>query len=118
MSNAQGSPHTVNLTGNGVTTAPAVSLTCTSGGVTVACNPLTFSAQAVGTPSTAQNVILTNIGNAALIITRIVPTGDFLETDTCGTGLAAGAGCTINVTFKPTTTGTRAGALTINDNTG
>src|SRR5712691_5054839 len=116
-SNAQGSPHTANLTGNGVTTAPAVNLTCTIGSVTVACNSLTFSAQAVGTPSTAQNVVLKNVGNDTLNITGITATGDFTASP-CPATLAASASCSISVTFTPTATGTRAGSLVIMDNAG
>src|SRR5207253_3020646 len=42
--------------------------------------------------------------------------GDFAQTNNCGTTVAAGANCTINVTFTPTATGTRSGALTVTDN--
>jgi hypothetical protein len=43
--------------------------------------------------------------------------GDFAQTNTCGASLAAGAACTIRVTFKPTTTVTRTGSLNVSDNT-
>jgi hypothetical protein len=36
-----------------------------------------------------------------------------LQSNTCGASLAAGASCTISVTFRPTTAGTRTGAVTI-----
>ena len=84
-------------------------------------NTLTFSSQVVDTMSAAQMVTLTNTGNAALTISQMVPSGDFAlasaET-TCSTTVpvAAGANCTIAVTFTPTTTGTRKGAITITDN--
>src|SRR5439155_6165936 len=42
--------------------------------------------------------------------------GDFMQTNTCGTSVAAGANCTISVTFTPTATGIRTGAVTITDN--
>jgi hypothetical protein len=41
---------------------------------------------------------------------------DFAQTNNCGSVLAAAASCTINVTFTPTATGTRTGALWITDN--
>src|SRR6266850_1915925 len=87
--------------------APAVSLSPPS---------LTFSSQLVGTTSAAQVVTLTNSGNATLSITQIVASGDFAQTNTCGSSLGAGANCTISVTFIPTATGTRTGAVTLTDN--
>jgi len=39
--------------------------------------------------------------------------GDFLSNNNCGKTLAAGATCGMNLYFKPTTTGTRIGSLTI-----
>jgi len=42
-------------------------------------------------------------------------TGDFAQTNGCGTSLAAGTKCTISVTFTPTQTGTRTGTLTATD---
>lgn len=87
--------------------SPAVSLSPTS---------LTFSNQAVGTTSSPQSVTLTNSGNAALTITSVATIGDFGQTNACGSSLAAGAHCSINVTFTPTAAGTRLGMLTITTN--
>jgi Abnormal spindle-like microcephaly-assoc'd, ASPM-SPD-2-Hydin len=90
-------------------TAPSVSLTPTS---------LSFSTQTVGTTSSAQGVTLSNTGNAALSIISITASGDFSESNNCGTSVAAGANCVINVTFAPTQSGSRSGTLTISDNAG
>ncbi len=79
---------------------------------------LTFANQLVGTGSGAQVVGLTNTGNATLNIASIVASGDFANTTTCGATLLAGANCAISVTFTPTATGTRTGAITITDNDG
>jgi hypothetical protein len=91
--------------------APIVSLSSTN---------LTFSQQYVGATSAAQNVTLTNAGNAALSISSIGLTGsnpgDFSQTNTCGSGIAAAANCTISVTFAPTAAGTRSASLSITDN--
>lgn len=77
---------------------------------------LQFGAQPVGTTSGPQAVTLSNTGTAALTITSIAKSGDFkVATTTCGTTLAAGGNCTINITFHPTKTGTRVGTLTIKD---
>lgn len=105
-----GSPQAVALVGNG-TAAPSVSLAPAS---------LTFSSQPTGTASATQTVMLTNSGGASLTITSIslagTNSGDFSQTNTCGTSVNAGAGCAVTVTFKPTATGTRTASVSINDN--
>jgi YVTN family beta-propeller protein len=110
--NASNSPQSVSLTGTGTGTGPGVQLTPAS---------LTFGNQAVGT-SVTQSIDLLNSGNAALTISSIAITGtnsaDFAQSNTCGTGVAAGANCTISVTFKPTATGARTASITIADNAG
>jgi len=103
--NASGSPHAVNLTGTG--TAPAISLAPSS---------LSFTSQAVGMSSAAQTVTLTNTGSAPLNVPSITPSGDFSQANNCGTTVAAGGSCTINVTFTPTASGARTGTLAITDN--
>ena len=90
-----------------VTTAPAVTLSPKS---------LTFAPQTDGTASTPQTIMLTNSGTAPLAVMSIAPSGDFAETNTCGTSVAAGGGCAISVTFTPTAPGSRTGTLTITDN--
>jgi Phosphoesterase family/Abnormal spindle-like microcephaly-assoc'd, ASPM-SPD-2-Hydin len=77
---------------------------------------LTFGGQTVGSASAAQTVTLSNTGSVALTITSIAGSGDFAETNTCGSFLAAGGNCTISVTFTPTASGTRTGTLSITDN--
>ena len=103
-----------NVTGvNFTSTAlvPVVQLTPTA---------LTFASQAVGSTSAAQTVTLRNAGTAALSITSIALAGtnpgDFSQANNCGSALAINASCTINVTFKPTATGTRSGSLRVTDN--
>src|SRR5439155_488805 len=81
---------------------------------------LTFSTQAIGTTSAAKTVTLKNTGTASLTISSIAITGtnagNFAQTHTCGSLLAAGASCRISVTFKPTASGTRTAAVSISDN--
>jgi len=77
---------------------------------------LDFGSQTVNTTSVPQTVTLTNTGTAVLTISSIVPSGDFAQTNTCPiapTTLAAGANCTIGVTFTPTATAARDGTLAI-----
>lgn len=104
--NASPATQTVSLTGTGAA-APTVSLSPAS---------LTFSAQLEGTSSSAQSVTLTNTGSVALSITGVTASGDFSQTNSCGSSMAAGASCTASVTFMPTAGGSRAGNLTIADN--
>ena len=69
-----------------------------------------------GTTSAAQSLTLTNTGSAPLTISSIAINGDFAQTNACGTSVAAGASCTITVTFTPTAAGTRSAMVTITDN--
>src|SRR5215469_540355 len=103
-SNATGTPPSVSLSGTGI--GPVASLSPSS---------LTFAAQHVSSTSSAQTVTLSNTGDAILDISSIAASGDFAETNNCASTLAAGAQCTVNVTFTPTAAGTRTGALTITD---
>ena len=59
---------------------------------------------------------MNNTGTAAAALSAIATTGDFAQTNTCGTSIAAGASCTVSVTFTPTASGTRTGSLTIASN--
>ncbi|MFF4754592.1 choice-of-anchor D domain-containing protein [Streptomyces sp. NPDC002514] len=89
-----------------------------SSGATLSAGPtsLTFPSQALNTTSSAQTVTVTNTGTAAATVSAITTTGDFSQTNTCGTSIAASASCTVNVTFRPTASGTRTGDLTIAGN--
>jgi hypothetical protein len=107
--NLSGRPVPVPLTG---TTATRIASLSTSS--------LTFTGQIVGTSSAAQMLTLSSTGNSALIISNVGISGtnasEFAETDNCGGSVAAGASCTINVTFSPAAAGTRTGTLSITDN--
>jgi hypothetical protein len=74
----------------------------------------------MGTTSVAQNVTLTNTGNAVLSVASVGLTGtnpgDFSQTNTCASGVAVGANCSISVTFTPTATGARSASVSIADN--
>src|SRR5207245_4088580 len=104
----------IGLAGSGVssgTGSPAASLSPTS---------LTFGNQNLSTTSAAQAVTLSNTGTAALSITSVAITGtnsgDFAQSNTCGSSVNAGASCTISVKFKPTGTGTRTASVVVTDN--
>jgi hypothetical protein len=80
---------------------------------------LDFGNQLVSVPSNTQTVTLTNNSTQPLNITSIALTGanasDFLESDNCGTGLAAGLSCTIILNFRPLAIAARTASLTLTD---
>ncbi|MCI0352039.1 MAG: choice-of-anchor D domain-containing protein [Acidobacteriales bacterium] len=77
---------------------------------------LAFGGHVVGTSSPAQTVSLTNTGSVPLSITGFSVSGDFAQTNDCGSTLAPGATCTVSIVFTPTAGGNRAGTLTLNSN--
>ena len=101
--NATGSPQVITLTGSTST-------------ITLSASGLMFGTQTVGILSTPQAVTLTNIGSTALTISSITGSGDFSETNTCGTSLPGGTNCVISVIYKPAAPGQSMGAITISDN--
>ncbi len=89
---------------------------CMSGGyIGFYPNDLTFGDQTVGTISSAQQINFSNHESGALTISSISITGDFVESDNCGTTLAPNTSCIINVKFQPTTSGVRPGTLKVTD---
>jgi hypothetical protein len=104
IDSAQGSPNVVGVSGNGV-----------SGG-TASFSPttLSFTSQLAYSSSASKPVKLTNTGTAPLALININAAGDFSQTNNCPASIAAGASCTINVTFAPTYSGTRQGWIDVN----
>jgi hypothetical protein len=85
---------------------------------TLSANPssLSFASQALNTTSASKPVTVTNTGNAAASVAGVSVSGDFSQTNTCGSSIAAGASCTVNVSFRPVASGTRTGTLTVTSN--
>jgi hypothetical protein len=98
---------TVSVTLSGTGTTPSVTVSPTT---------LTFGNQVVGTTSAAQAVTLNNAGTAPVTISNIAVSGDFAQTNNCGSSVAVGSNCAINVTFAPSAAGNRTGMLSISDN--
>src|SRR5439155_81709 len=69
-----------------------------------------------GTSSAAQSVTLRNSANIGLTISSLAATGDYSQTNNCGTSLGAGTSCTINVVFSPAVMGSRTGSLSLSSN--
>jgi hypothetical protein len=97
------SPQTVALSGNGMR---PVELVPTS---------VNFGNQGENSKSAAHTVTLNNPKNTALTIYSITTSGDFGETNTCGSSVPAHGKCTISVTFTPSILGGETGTLTVTD---
>jgi len=108
VDNASGSPQAVGLQGTGSATA---------------LNPSSLNFGTVGEgQSRTLTTTLTDTGSAAISIAGIAITGtnrgSFAQTNNCGSSVAAGASCTITVTFSPARLGTYSAAISISDNGG
>ncbi len=101
-----GTTQTITLSGNG--SQPSVQLPAS----------LAFGNQVLGSP-VSNNITLTNGGNGTLNITSLAISGtnagDFTQTNTCGTQVAAYASCTITVTYAPTVLGAESASLLVTD---
>jgi hypothetical protein len=73
-----------------------------------------FGNQNVGSASAARPVTVTNPGTSAVSMSSVGVTGPFGESNNCGTSLAAGASCTVSVSFAPTAAGAATGTLSVN----
>jgi hypothetical protein len=110
MDNAPGSPQPVTL--NALVIDPLASFNPTS---------LNFGTIKHATSSTL-NVTLSNPGGTPLIFTSAgisvkgTNAASFVQTNNCGSSLAAGAKCTIAVKFTPATTGSFSANVTVVDN--
>jgi hypothetical protein len=102
---AGNTPQNVSLTGVG-----------SNSNVTLTPASLTYAAQVIGTSSAAQAATLSNPGSATINITSISTTAPYTQSNNCGSTLAAGTNCTINVVFTPTKAGTQTGTLSVVDN--
>jgi len=94
----------VPLTGVGTTSAPVVVFAPTS---------VDFGSQVVGTTSNSWTITLNNeSGSPATLTSALAITGPFIETNNCGTTLAAYTTCNVVVSFVPVAAGTATGQLT------
>lgn len=84
--------------------------------LTASTRNLRFGNEAVGSTSAAHEVTLTNATAAAVTLNTLATSGDYaLAGGTCtqGGSLAAGASCTVDVTFSPKSSGWRTGTLRV-----
>jgi len=80
---------------------------------------LDYGHQSIGIGSSPQVSSLINASSATLAITSIniagANSGDFAQTNNCGTSVPTGQSCSISVTFTPTAKGTRTATVSITD---
>jgi hypothetical protein len=93
-----------------------VSTLVTPLGVSLSALGVNFGSLSTGSSSSPQSITLTNTGGGVVTISGVAVSGEFTETNNCGTSVAIGSSCTINVIFAPTSSGTRSGTLSISDN--
>jgi hypothetical protein len=107
------------VTSNAANNPQSVALTGTGTMVSLSASSISFGSQTVRTTSLASTITMTNVGPGSLTITGITITGtnagNFSQTNTCGTALAANANCTISVRFTPSARGSRSASLRIAD---
>lgn len=98
----------------GATTNQIIPLTgFTECEITLSPNALDFgSSSFVGQVSSPQSVVIADATSASLRYT-VSLTGPFAVSNPCPNPLPGNYGCTVNVTFSPTTTGPQTGTLTV-----
>src|SRR5262249_38392311 len=84
--------------------------------VSVSASSLNFGNQKVTVSSAPQSLTVSNAGNSTLTLAGVTVSGDFAQTNNCGSSLAPGATCTVSVTFTPRTPGTHTGSIAIAHN--
>jgi hypothetical protein len=113
-----GSPDLSAAGGNSISVL--LSMGTSGSGVLLSPTAITFGNQNVGEASAVQTVVLSNTNSTSLSIAGIAvfgaQSGDYSQTNTCGTSLAPSASCTVNVTFSPQAAGVRAAIIQITDN--
>ncbi len=98
-----------------------VNLTGLGSAISISGAPMAFGNQLVKTTSAAKTATIKNNGTTAVKMGTIslTNTTDYaISANTCpasGSSLAAGASCTVNITFGPQSTGAKRGTLQIND---
>lgn len=106
-SSAQSGPQSIGLSGSAIVPLKALP------------SVLNFGLVTVGTSSQPKAVKLTNQQATAASLKAIATSGDYTQSNNCPASLAAGASCTINVVFQPTSGTVIQGALSFStDSTG
>jgi hypothetical protein len=110
------------LTDNAANNPQKVTLTGT--GVSIALSPtaLNFGSETIGQSTAPQTVTISNVSAASVNLTAFTitstPADYTISANTCGSSLAAGTGCSLNVSFNPSKKGARNGKLSVTNNGG
>ena len=107
-SDATGSPMTIPVTGTGVVSQPALSV-----------SPMSFAyGSAIDGQSKSQKFTLSNTGTATLTISQLAASGAGFSVNglTTPVNVAPGASTAFNAVFAPTTAGNLTGSVTITSN--
>lgn len=88
--------------------------TQTSTGLTITPAKVAFGRQALNSTASPVTIIVTNRTSSPIAIEEIIASGiDFPSRNNCDKQLAAGAQCSVEVTFRPVIIGDRTGILEI-----
>jgi hypothetical protein len=79
---------------------------------------LIFGGQLLNSVSQAQTVVFTNTGSVPVAIDSVTASANFSYTTNCSSSVAAGASCSVNVLFAPTSAGALSGSIAIVDSVG
>jgi hypothetical protein len=110
---------TLNVIGAGGTGTQMVALSgsAVAPSYTVSPAALAFGTVTTNTTSMPQSVTVTNASSAALPISSIALAGTnralFSQTNTCGSSVPGGSACTVNVTFAPTSGGSKVASVNV-----
>jgi hypothetical protein len=109
-SDGLGSPQTIIASGTGTGGAAPGQLSVPA--------TVTFGTQTVGTTSAASTLTVTNTGGSPVTVSGVASSApaEFTVAGTTCTTVAAGATCTIGVTFTPAAAGARSATITVTSN--
>lgn len=84
----------------------------------IAPDQFAFASTVVGATSASQPFVLSNTGNAPLVVSAVTSNNpEFAVTSSC-ISVAAGGNCTVTASFAPSATGARSAVVTITHNAG
>ena len=110
VDNVANSPQSVTLSGTGTGTAQ----------ILLSAAGVQFGSRSIGSPASVKTVNLSNVGSGPLNSSSTSVSGanaaDFTVSTTCGSAVAAGASCSINVSFSPRALGLRTAKFILTDN--
>ena len=110
------------LTDDAANNPQKVTLSGTGMSLALAPTALNFGSETVGQTTAPQTVTISNVSTASVNITGITiastPADYTISDSTCGSSLAAGTNCSLNVSFNPTKKGKRNGKLNVANNGG